>query len=1004
MINFNDYPEELKTEEQKVLNCLISKMDQVLDNLDQKMQIYVKEARDAKISDNPDLYLSVLLTQKGIEDTEENRIKFFQARDELYHTRLLLHYEDKYSTGVEEIKIGLHACGYGAEQYIISWKMPLCRHYILDNTSTEFESIVKGKYDEEHHTHYRLLVKNKVKLRFTRVKEAVNIFPGIFDKDMMQTLKKRGFFSDAFLDKMIESFDPAAYDPDGAAKIISDEFLQELLERRSTPEFKNIVFSIQKKQGEIIQAPYQKHMVVQGCAGSGKSMIMLHRLPILLYDNPTSINRMNLYVITPSPMYIQLAENMRHQLEISDIGMGTIEQYYDYCISKYPGQKPGNYGKRNGGTKLSIENEQYVYSKQCIEDIRCFFEELCLNNRVSLEKAYSVLNLKESSRKRIENTYAQKISSRLVEIQNILSANNKVLGKYFREIRNALDALSDISFTLKHRKDDVLREIAKRITKNKADIHIAEIEIKKLNPDKNVAALQNRKNTIDIAQQHIEELEKKRVDVESDTEYFSSLLALNLKFEALLEPFNGFHRFFSQNMENVVYEAIDKIGRLIGGYFMLAWELSRIEDKYEIYLGAISKEVQKASHCISVLQETTDKYLSFDYYSAIRKERDFLMDYSAHAIKKAYEQIMGKIGVKPTEKGNLSAVRCSPYLYLQVLYQYLGPPNANAESLLAIDEAQGIAPEEIRLLKNVNNSKVVFNMYGDIYQHIEGTKGIDSWDELDEILNFDMYEMHENYRNASQITDYCNQQFDMHMVAINTPGKGVHEIRSESEFQEEMVTQLLDPQRVGLAAVLVGDDAEARYLLDHFSKYAQKFHDMTDKDFSVHRTRWNIINIDDAKGLEFSSVIALSGRMSRNQKYIAYTRALDHLYVYENILDVTGSEKKNVLGIDTSKNKSVARDTSAGRISEEDKKSGDRHTVNKSIKDYFNSEVRKFFEDRGHEVVDQRSQGGRLWVLGEKTSIRSDVNAATHKFNISGKYTTNKDLNNRSGWCTKTDK
>ena len=60
-------------------------------------------------------------------------------------------------------------------------------------------------------------------------------------------------------------------------------------------------------------------MIVQGCAGSGKSMIMLHRLPIILYDNPKSLNRSNLYIITPSQMYIDMAENMRHQLEISDI-------------------------------------------------------------------------------------------------------------------------------------------------------------------------------------------------------------------------------------------------------------------------------------------------------------------------------------------------------------------------------------------------------------------------------------------------------------------------------------------------------------------------------------------------------------------------------------------------------------------------------------------------------------------------------------------------------------
>ena len=93
----------------------------------------------------------------------------------------------------------------------------------------------------------------------------------------------------------------------------------------------------------------------------------------------------------------------------------------------------------------------------------------------------------------------------------------------------------------------------------------------------------------------------------------------------------------------------------------------------------------------------------------------------------AYELIMGNIGIKPAESGNIRAIKCSPYIYLQVLYCYQGAPSYR-ESLLAIDEAQGIAPEEIRLLKNINGNNVVFNMYGDIYQHIEGTKGVDSWE------------------------------------------------------------------------------------------------------------------------------------------------------------------------------------------------------------------------------------------------------------------------------------
>ncbi len=1005
-MNFNDNPEELKKEEQAVLDELIRRMNRVLEKLERRMKNYVYEAKNADISINPDAYLAKVLAQNGMADTKENRKKLLQARDELYHTRLLLQYENSQESGVEEIKIGLHECGYAGEHFVTSWTMPLCRHYILDNASVEYNGVVTGKHGEKYYTDYKLLVKNQVTLRFTRVAKALNLFPGLFAAETLELMKSKKFLSDEYLEEMIKRFNPDDYDPDAAAKIISDEFLQELLERRSTPEFKNIVFSIQKKQGEIIQAPYGRDMVVQGCAGSGKSMIMLHRLPILLYDNPNNLSRNSIYVITPSQMYVQLAESMRHQLEISDVNMGTIEQYYDYCISKYPGHKAGEYGKINYGSRINVEHERYVYSKECIADI-CNVYDSIGRDEVSLEKAYSVLSIKRNDR-RVSDTHAQRISNRLLEIQDVLNANNQVVVKYFKGIRNVLDSLYTLSAVLRHRKNEVIREITKLISKSEEDIIKAEKELEKLNPEENEIAVQNRVRIIETAKNRIEQLRMEIASVEADTEYFDTLNELNKKIENVLEPFNNIKNEFSQNTANDIYSAIDKTGQLIGGFFLLAWEFSKIEDKYVSYLDEIKANVDKAEKCISILQGTTDKYLDFDYYSKIRKERENLSAASNNAIKQAYDTVMEKIGIKRAKSGNIRAIKCSPYLYLQIIYCYQGAPGSR-ESLLAIDEAQGISAEEIRLLKNINGTKVIFNMFGDIHQHIEGTKGVDSWEEFSEICDYDYYEMQENYRNASQVTEYCNRVFGMEMNQINTPGKGVHELKTVSEFESEMITQLLDTQRAGLAAILVSNDAEARYILDKFSAYEQKFHNMTDEEFSIHHTRWNIICIEDAKGLEFSSVIVLSGRMSRNEKYIAFTRALDDLYIYSDVIDIAGYEKKpKKIEKEESYNKEESSAQTGGLKNEASQKSTDgsktkdENTV--SEKDYSHSEVRKFFESNGLEVVDNRDQGGRLWVIGEKIAIRNIVNIAIAKFGISGKYASSKETKNRNGWCTKTDK
>lgn len=86
-MNLNEYSEDLKREEQAILDELICRMNGVLERLELKMKNYVYEANNADISINPDAYLAKILAKRGMKDTAENRKKILQSRDELYHTR-----------------------------------------------------------------------------------------------------------------------------------------------------------------------------------------------------------------------------------------------------------------------------------------------------------------------------------------------------------------------------------------------------------------------------------------------------------------------------------------------------------------------------------------------------------------------------------------------------------------------------------------------------------------------------------------------------------------------------------------------------------------------------------------------------------------------------------------------------------------------------------------------------------------------------------------------------
>ena len=79
------------------------------------------------------------------------------------------------------------------------------------------------------------------------------------------------------------------------------------------------------------------------------------------------------YIITPSITYIQMANNLRIDLEIEDLKMGTLAQYYDYVIRKY-GIDPSEYGTPRPYIKTDPRLEMYIYSDECIADVSDYFD------------------------------------------------------------------------------------------------------------------------------------------------------------------------------------------------------------------------------------------------------------------------------------------------------------------------------------------------------------------------------------------------------------------------------------------------------------------------------------------------------------------------------------------------------------------------------------------------------------------------------------------------------
>lgn len=99
-------------------------------------------------------------------------------------------------------------------------------------------------------------------------------------------------------------------------EILFDPYLRDIIRsRKDDVKVRDIIRTIQEKQFDIITRPERESFVLQGCAGSGKTMIMLHRLSYLMYNNE-SLRPGDVLVITPSVSFNAFIDELSQMLEL----------------------------------------------------------------------------------------------------------------------------------------------------------------------------------------------------------------------------------------------------------------------------------------------------------------------------------------------------------------------------------------------------------------------------------------------------------------------------------------------------------------------------------------------------------------------------------------------------------------------------------------------------------------------------------------------------------------
>ena len=140
--------------------------------------------------------------------------------------------------------------------------------------------------------------------------------------DVFGLARRRRFSTE--IDELLAIFDEQLDDPGSVtAAGLPDPVLAEI-ERERSGEMSDIVATIAAEQDEIIRAPLDECLLVQGGPGTGKTAVGLHRAAFLLFEHREALSQSHVLIIGPNRVFLRYVANVLPSLGETAVRQATI--------------------------------------------------------------------------------------------------------------------------------------------------------------------------------------------------------------------------------------------------------------------------------------------------------------------------------------------------------------------------------------------------------------------------------------------------------------------------------------------------------------------------------------------------------------------------------------------------------------------------------------------------------------------------------------------------------
>lgn len=716
---------------------------------------------------------------------------------------------------------------------------------------------------------------------------------------------------------------------------ITDSYLRKALVRnKGKSGVQSIIQTIQRKQDDIRMLPASKSFIVQGCAGSGKTMVLLHRLRYLLYNK--AIDTDAYLFLAPSNSFRAFVKDACAEFRINYRNVVPIQSYYQMVMGKPLNDNAADVSELVFDSKYLAR----IYSKDFIRE--------CYRHLFTLfaEQATALTDLCEACLARLVAEEEQRLEDEITKTKNVAVERVRALTERvldflpvqledYDSIPGVCDALADAYYAAKENYDQnvepeyevVISPDDERIIRHpilqqlSGEIIAQQEKVRKAliftvsSHRKKLAALEAQYQSIyrDVEQALIEEDRRsyaeravqlsyvfEGVTIAEIEQILNALQDMGASIEEHLAELEKDQECMQANLNDEHKEGIYYLQNMIetSGAIMAQCHgtIKELNPSWQYFRENIGTG-RVLLNCFSPYFTAKEK--------AYVKEKLRLFANRTDLQLEAYLNTLLFNACKRTIKQEFGIKICDlykHYWYLALYCYYLTRSRTGKPyTYLFVDEAQDLSPSELELIYRLNTYVEESDNIPAIVDYVEDGNGrmvlagrdkkqmthrlhtprMNVFGDINQMITEHGIRSWDDVRFISEIYE-LNENFrntnqivdfcNMHLpVSMQSVGVDMDTVRSFDSLAS-LEDDELRSIKVGGVYVVKDDYAVA---------------DLTYLLRTMGISEYSIYTVKAVKGLEFREVIVFDRDMSANEKYIAYTRALAKLTVIKELPHVT---------------------------------------------------------------------------------------------------------------------